>query len=106
MFRTQIYCGHQYALLLRPGDAEEPILSEIAKLVLDTSIDHLGSAQDITERDAFALDGQNPRGLKTFAQKTIERFSHVKDKEKIGRYVEDHRAVGETFAFDIPVSLL
>jgi hypothetical protein len=106
MFRIQNLCSLQYALLLRQGNAEKPILSETAPLALGASIDHLDSLQNITERDAFARDEQIARGLKTFAQQTVERFCHAKDKEKIGRFVGDHFAVGEIFALGIPVSVL
>jgi hypothetical protein len=106
MFRTQIPCSHQYALSFLQGDPEKPTLSETAQLTLNAHIDHLDCTESITERDAVALDEQDTTGLKTFARKTIKTFSHAKDKEKIKQYVEDHFAIGETFALGIPVSVL
>jgi hypothetical protein len=75
-------------------------------LALNASIDHLDFTQGVMERDAIALDEQHTRGLKTFAQKTIKRFSHAKDKQKISRYVDDHFVIGETFALGILLSVL
>jgi hypothetical protein len=106
MFRTQIPCSHQTALLLRQGNSVKTNLSETAQLALNASIDHLDFTQSVLQRDAIALDEQHTRGLKTFAQKQIKRFSHAKDKEKISRYVGEHFAIGETFALGIPVSVL
>jgi hypothetical protein len=91
---------------LRQGDAERLILSDAAQLKLDASTDHLEVMRDITGRDAIDFDEQHATGLKTLAQRTIRRFSHVKDKEKIKRYVEEHFVIREIFALGILVWVL
>jgi hypothetical protein len=62
--------------------------------------------QTITGSEPVAVDEHPGIGLKDFAQKRMKRFSHAKDKEKINRYVDNHCAIGETFALAIPVSVL
>jgi hypothetical protein len=87
-------------------DAERQVLSDTAQLTLNASIDHLEVTRDITGRDAIAFEQQYATGLKSLEQRTIRRFSHAKDKEKIKGYVEQHFVISETFALRIPVSVL
>jgi hypothetical protein len=88
------------------GDHGKPILSETVGLKLKKSIDHLQLRRAVVRRDGPGPDEQHVKGLKKFARRTIKRFSHTKEKEKLRQYVDDHFAIGDVFALGISMSIL
>jgi hypothetical protein len=60
----------------------------------------------VTRRDGAVPDEQHVKGLKKFARRTIKRFSHTREKEKLQQYVADHFVIDDTFALGIPMSVL
>jgi hypothetical protein len=102
----RIPCSQQFAMMNREGITERPLLADTVNLKLRKSIDDLELTKLIVTRDGPVPDEQHIRGLKEFARRTIKRFSHTKEKEKLTRYVENHFVIGETFALGMPMSIL
>jgi hypothetical protein len=84
--------------MFHQGITGEPVLSEIVDLRLGESINHLHLTKAVVRRGGFVPDEQHIRGLKEFARRTIESFSHTREKEKLRRYVDDYFVIGHTFA--------
>jgi hypothetical protein len=90
----------------REGITEKPVLADTVNVKLRKSIDDLEVTKLIVTRDGHVPDEQHIKGLKEFARRTIKRFSHTKEKEKLMQYVENHFVIGETFGLRMPKSIL
>jgi hypothetical protein len=88
------------------GIATKTVLSETVNLRLKKSIDHLRLTKMVMRRDGPVPDEQHVKGVKEFARRTIKRFSHASEKEKLQQYVAGHFAIGDAFALGIPMSVL
>jgi hypothetical protein len=75
------------------------------ELKLRASINHLQVTQAIVTRSGIIRNEQCTMGLKKFARKTLKRFSHTRDKEKLRKYVDEHFALGNSFALERAVSI-
>jgi hypothetical protein len=75
-------------------------------LKLKKGIDHLQFPKMVVRRDGRVADEQYVKGLKEFALRTIKRFSHIRDREKLRRYMDDHFLTGDAFALGISMSTL
>jgi hypothetical protein len=85
----------------REGITEKPILAETVDLKLKKSIDTLQLTKVVVRMDGPVPDEQQVKGLKEFARRTIKRFSHTREKEKLKQYVGEHFVIGDTFALRI-----
>jgi hypothetical protein len=106
MFRMNLPCIHQFAMRFQAGITTKPVLPDTVDLKIQKSIDHLQFRKTILRRDGAVPDEQHVKGLKEFARRTIKRFSHTRQKEKLKQYVEEHFVIGDTFALGIPMSVL
>jgi hypothetical protein len=82
-FRMRIPYIHRFAVRFQAGIATKHVLSETMDLRLKKSIDHLRLMKVVMRRDRPVRYKQHVKGLKAFAQRTIKRFSHTREKEKL-----------------------
>jgi hypothetical protein len=90
----------------RKGITEKPILSETMDLKLKKSIDHLQLTNVVVRRNGPVPDEQHVKDLKEFTLRTVKRFSHTREKEKLRGYVDDHFVIGDAFALGMSMSIL
>jgi hypothetical protein len=75
-------------MMSREGITEKPVLAETVDLKLMKSVDHLQLTKVVVTRDGSVPHEQHVKGLKEFARRTIKRFYHAKEKEKLTKYVD------------------
>jgi hypothetical protein len=98
--QNQIRCTHQYAMLRRREISKNLILPGTTHLILNASIDYLNIRQTISRRDSIHLWREDILGLKDFDHKTVKKFYHTKNKNKINRYGDSYFAISETFVWE------